>query len=132
MTQSYFTDRSVKLYFQEVCLEKSVTRGCPQGSVGGPSYWVIMYDSLLRLILPDDCNINTYADDALLMIYGNTIQNAETKCNECLRKIKEWGGKHGLSFNPNKTSAMLITNKLKFRDPVLTMDGTQIQLVNNF
>jgi hypothetical protein len=50
MTESYFTDRSVKLYFQEVCLEKRVTRGCPQGSVGGPSYWVIMYDNLLRLI----------------------------------------------------------------------------------
>ncbi len=83
-------------------------------------------------VLPDDCNINTYADDALLMIYGHTIQNTETKCNECLRKIKEWGGKHGLSFNPNKTAAMLITNKLKFRDPVLTMDGTQLQLVNNF
>ncbi len=132
LTKSYYTDRKVRLCYQEVSFVKQTTMGCPQGSVSGPCHWILVYDDLAQETLPYGCKINTYADDALIMVSGNSGEEIEVKTNECLRIVIENGTKHGLTFNPNKTYAMVLTNKLKYTTPRLFMGGSELQLVDKF
>lgn len=52
-----------------ICMYR-VTRGVPQGSVLGPYLWNISYDFILRMDLPENCDIICFADDTLFTIGG--------------------------------------------------------------
>lgn len=74
---------------------RKVERGVPQGSVLGPLLWNIVYDSVLRMTTPADCEIIYYADDTLIIAGGKCLEIAmnttEILANTITRKI-EWMG----------------------------------------
>ncbi|XP_026745574.1 uncharacterized protein LOC113506922 [Trichoplusia ni] len=51
------------------------------------------------------------------------------KTNAILGRVHSWGVNNKLRFAPHKTSAMLVTNKLKYDTPVLSMAGSSIEMV---
>ncbi len=89
LTESYFKDRKAMLWFQNTQISKSLSKGCPQGSACGPGFWNLLIDSLLKLDLPSNAKIQSFADNTLLMIYSNSIEDLESKANQILQSIHQ-------------------------------------------
>ena len=49
LTRSYFSDRLAIWQTNTHRIERKASRGCPQRSCSGPSFWNVLYDSLLNL-----------------------------------------------------------------------------------
>jgi len=49
LTQNYLKERKAVINISNHTIEKTVTRGCPQGSCCGPGLWNIQYDPILKL-----------------------------------------------------------------------------------
>jgi hypothetical protein len=49
LSQGYFSQRNAVLATNNISIERSVTKGCPQGSCCGPGFWNLLYNSLFKL-----------------------------------------------------------------------------------
>ena len=90
LTQDYFRERRAVITINSSKTEKNITKGCPQGSCCGPSFWNIQYNSLL--ILRYTCHMKTvaFADNLVIMIKADSITEAENIANVELNKISAW------------------------------------------
>jgi hypothetical protein len=53
-----------------VSIERSVRKGCPQGSCCGPGYWNLLYNSLLKLEFTSHSKAVAFADDLIILTKG--------------------------------------------------------------
>ena len=106
---SYIEERQVTLNYGDASSVKSMTKGCVQGSVCGPTFWNIILDELLETPLPEGCYIQAFADDVLLLVRAEDATSIEQKTNEALKIIQEWGVGVKLVFSPAKTQAIYFT-----------------------
>ena len=88
---------------------ENITKGCPQGSCCGPSFWNIQYNSLLNLSYSTHTKAVAFADDLVIMIKTESIREAENIANVELRKISAWAQKKKNRFNECKSKVMLMT-----------------------
>jgi len=86
LTQDYFKDTAV-IIINIRKIEKSTTKGRPQGSCCGPGYWTIIYNSLLNIKLTHHTKAIAFADDLLIMTKAESIPEAENIMNAELSKI---------------------------------------------
>jgi hypothetical protein len=80
---------------------------------------------------PENSEIAGCCDDTKALIYGKDIKDIETRSNQLLNDIYNWGKKVKLEFNASKSCALLITKNRKFDSPVIRMNGIQISLENS-
>ncbi|KAJ3622383.1 hypothetical protein MTP99_002898 [Tenebrio molitor] len=66
--KSYVTDRLVIYQNGDLEVRKTCTKGCPQGSVLGPTLWNLVLDVFLEEDLPEEVKVIAYADDIALII----------------------------------------------------------------
>lgn len=135
---SYFKDREVTTNSQNTKLSKKLTQGCPQGSCCGPSLWNILLNNLFDIneiknkIGCDDFFIKAFADDIALAFAfrdGPTERShTEKKIKATLDAIYVWGGNSLLSFNINKTQAILFKSKLSSTAIKVMMNKQEIKL----
>ena len=106
---SYISDRIqytvVNNHKSNIC---SVTCGVPQGSTLGPLLFIIYINDL-----PLASNLNTklFADDAVLTSSNKCLKTLITSVNCELGKIDDWMKINKLTFNYDKTTYMIITQK---------------------
>lgn len=124
---SYLQDREVSLHYGEACVTKSMTLGCIQGSVCGPTFWNIILDELLEVRLPENCHIQAYADDVFLLVTAKSTSEVLSSINAALDTISDWGRRVKLVFSPAKTQAVCFTPGSKHID--IHMDGHQVPLL---
>lgn len=129
MVNSYLNDRKVKVNYAGAAYEKETTKGCVQGSIGGPTFWNVILDSLLRLLEAEGVYCQAFADDVVLVFTGSQSNIIEQQANNTLDMIVEWGKRNKLNFAAQKTNAMLFTKKLKYEPPNLVMSGVRLSLV---
>ncbi|XP_069361305.1 uncharacterized protein [Maniola hyperantus] len=129
MVCSYLTDRKIKVNYARATYERETTKGCVQGSIGGPTFWNLILDSLLNKLTSDEVYCQAFADDVVLVISGHDMNAMEQKTNEILGGVTRWGKRNKLNFAAHKTNAMLITKKLKCGTPNLHMGNSRINLV---
>lgn len=110
---SYFLNGSAKLKLGHHSLTKSLSMGCPQGSVISPHVWNLGFDDFLAIPLPSGCSLTGYADDGLLLIQSNTRAGLENLADTCLRLISQWGDRNRLTFAPQKTYQLILKGDLK-------------------
>ena len=130
LIKSYFQNRKVTLNVGDAQSTKTMTKGCVQGSVCGPTFWNLILDELLETKLPKGCNIQAFADDVLLIISGKDSQDVERITNEALNIIYQWGLDVKLNFSPSKTKAIPFTNASSSAN--ITFNGERIKLEEHF
>ncbi len=131
LVQSYFSDRKARLLHAGLEVEKVLTLGCPQGSASGPGFWNISYDDIFELGDREDSQIIGFADDTNLMIFAETIPKLEEIANLRIKEIEEWAEKSKLTFNADKTQAVLFTRRLKYNEPNVIFKGKQLILTSS-
>ncbi|XP_075979228.1 uncharacterized protein LOC142978606 [Anticarsia gemmatalis] len=122
----YMRDRTVGVRYMGVEHRRATEKGCVQGSIGGPILWNLLLDPLLKGLQEGGHYVQAFADDVVLLFEGDTGQEVERRANAALEYVRAWGVKNKLKFAPHKTCAMVITNKLKYDTPRLTMGGIGI------
>ncbi|XP_063539417.1 uncharacterized protein LOC134748560 [Cydia strobilella] len=126
---SYLTDRRVTVRYAGEQYSLDTTKGCVQGSIAGPILWNLLLDPLLKSYGQRGDYCQAFADDVVLVVDGNTALEIETRANAALDHAREWGVSNKLRFAPHKTNAMVITRRLKYDTPRLSMGGTSIAMV---
>jgi ribonuclease HI len=125
---SYLENRTVTLDFADSTASKSMTKGCIQGSVCGPTFWNLILDELLEVRLPKGCYIQAYADDVMLIVEGLSPAEVQTSANLALEQIHDWGRSVHLTFSPAKTHAIAFSPKAKSIS--ITMAGIDVHFTD--
>ncbi|XP_063838171.1 uncharacterized protein LOC135087301 [Ostrinia nubilalis] len=128
LLDSYLDCRRVKVrYAGEECT-RSTNKGCVQGSIGGPILWNVLLDPLLQELERRQYYVQAFADDVVMVFDGDTGLEVSRQANAALAFVQRWGVVNKLKFAPHKTCAMVLTRKLRYDDPLLTMGGVDIGL----
>ncbi|XP_060809452.1 uncharacterized protein LOC132901769 [Amyelois transitella] len=130
MVDSYLKDRKIVVNYAGETSERDTTKGCVQGSIGGPTFWNIILDPLLHRLSSEEVYCQAFADDGVLVFSGKTVEGMEDRVNRVLEMTVEWGKENKLNFAAHKTQVMLLTKKLKYTPPHITMSGTTLTLVD--
>ncbi|XP_061726217.1 uncharacterized protein LOC133531843 [Cydia pomonella] len=69
-----------------------------------------------------------FADDVVMVFEGETALEIENKANAALSHALAWGVENKLKFAPLKTCAMVITRRLVYDEPRLSMGGVGIAM----
>ncbi|CAH2218226.1 jg13488 [Pararge aegeria aegeria] len=125
---SYLRDRRVRVRYAGEEHVRSTTKGCVQGSIGGPILWNLLLDPLLKGLEQRGDYCQAFADDVILVFDDDTGLRVSERANAALAFVQEWGVRNKLKFAPQKTKAMVITRKLKYDSPLLSMGGSGVGL----
>ena len=69
------------------------------------------YDDFLCLELPAGTSIIGFADDALFVCAAEDVVTLELTIKESLWRAKRWMDSRGLKMDPEKTEALLVTDR---------------------
>ena len=86
--------------------DRIVNRSCIQGSVLGPTMWIIYIQSLLDR-LQNRCNYYAYADDVTL-IAKIASKEEIIEFDEILQALITWGQEFGMKWGAHKTQRMAL------------------------
>jgi len=134
LLKSYVTNRSVKYANGNVTVEKVITKGCPQGSVLGPSLWNIQLDNLLSKNFSDKVNLTAYADDLAVHVVSDSRRELINIAQQSVDIIVNWAKHCKLNISTTKTKIMVINKSKRThdRDIKVRIDGHAIELVSEF
>lgn len=105
--------------------------GVPQGSVLGPLLFIVYINDINTAI--KHCNINLFADDALLTISTKNLEDAVTKINEDLHTLSLWLAHNKLKLNTSKTKYMTIGKKTTSNtEHIIHINNEGIERVHSF
>lgn len=111
MVQSYLSERELTFDTAEGPRTREITAGAAQGSILGPDLWNAAYDGILQMEMPEDTFLVGYADDIAAVIVTRTVEAAQMKVNQVMRRVLGWLLDHGLTLATEKTEILLITGK---------------------
>ncbi|CAG9099873.1 unnamed protein product [Plutella xylostella] len=111
----YLTDRSQCVKIDSyVSKNEPLSYGVPQGSILGPTLFLVYINDLCTLKMPNT-EIFTYADDTALLIYDVDWESAKLRAESSLRVVMEWLSSNLLTLNLSKTQYLCfnISNRVK-------------------
>jgi hypothetical protein len=68
LTLDYLKERKAVININNFSIEKTITKGCPQGSCCRPGLWNIQYNPILNLSYTKHTNVTAFADDLVMMV----------------------------------------------------------------
>lgn len=96
-----------------------VTSGVPQGSVLGPTLFLIYINDIVTNI---SSTLRLFADDSILYLEIKCLGD-QARLQEDLNKIFQWADKWQMCFNAAKCEALTITRKTKALQHTYEVDG---------
>ena len=107
---SYLSSRGAKVYCRNEYSDiKTTNIGVPQGSVLGPTLFLLYVNDINNYLGNAVCNL--YADDVLIYCSGENVSIVNDKLQNSLSLIKEWYDKNRLVVNASKSSTMMVTTR---------------------
>lgn len=79
LIRSYLSDRTVEIAGSGSIIREQASRGCPQGSILGPSFWNLTFDDAIRTIENAGFHAVAYADNLAVVIRGSARKELEIK-----------------------------------------------------
>ncbi len=127
--ENYLTDRKqlVTIKSTESGI-KPINAGVPQGSVLGPLLFLVYVNDITENLLSIT---RLFADDSSLSFTTQNADDLEGIINHDLLTISAWAKQWLVTFNPNKTDAMILTLRPLVQPLHLNFDGTEISFVEN-
>jgi len=113
MIHSYLENRQVRLNLEGKLYEKTLERGCPQGSQLGPTLWKVAMTAVGQIPLEETANIIIYADDIVVLVGAARPPTAHRRLEAYFDGLIEWAKTYGLSFSPTKSQLLTIKGGLK-------------------
>ena len=86
---------------------RDITCGVPQGSVLGPTFFLIYINDIVNASL---FRTTLFADDTHLFITSNTVDDLHASVNRELPKVSRWLQANKLSLNADKTEMLVLNN----------------------
>lgn len=109
--QSYLTDRSQIVKINDhLSTEQSISYGVPQGSILGPTLFLVFINDLCKLELQNGF-ITSYADDTAITFSANSWTELQSVTQIGFNYVYNWLLSHSLTLNTSKTK--LITFSLR-------------------
>ena len=127
MIDDYPSDRWVIYEGEKWSLNDEMTCGAPQGSRVGPLVWNVMYYDFPRMDLPVGTSIIGFADDTLIVCVADDVRIPELKINTSLWRAKRWLDSRCLKMAPEKTEALLVTDRRSFQYPRIVLGDHVIE-----
>jgi hypothetical protein len=72
LSASYFSNRKQTFSINNYTTEKEVQKECPNGPYRDPSFWNVMYNSLLNLKFSSQTKVIAFADDLIVLTREHT------------------------------------------------------------
>lgn len=131
---SYLRNRSQRVLVGEHLSEaKYLKEGVPQGSILGPVLFCIFINDLAHHC--KSSSFHLYADDVQVYLSRpiGLIEDLFCRVNEDLLAIYKWSVENGLTLNPSKSQAIMISQKAYETEdlPPIFLSSTRIQFVDN-
>ncbi|CAH1252398.1 NAT16 [Branchiostoma lanceolatum] len=128
---SYLSERRQRVVIQGVASDwKSPLAGVPQGSVLGPTLFILYINDLASSCIQSQPNL--FADDTSLSSSHHSIQHVVASLNRDLSSVSTWLSQWKLEANIDKCKAMFITTRAIPRPiPPVTLGGTILQVVTS-
>jgi hypothetical protein len=130
LTRSYFTNRTVQIVGKNEVIVKPITKGCPQVSALGPSFWILIFDDLLDELRTNttECEPIAYADDIIILVAGNARTQLQKTGQEAVTCVSNWCSREKLALSTEKTEMLLLKGKLVAeRPPIIKINGKSIR-----
>ena len=107
LISDFLQNRTTYLSLGNANSAKQVTKGCPQGSVSGPTLWNIIISGLIKQLdyLPD-LEIVIYADDIMLMFKGQSHSHILATLQNALEITENWCNTQKLKVAVEKSALM--------------------------
>lgn len=103
---SYLNNRTQRVVLDGQCSDPAtVNFGVPQGSVLGPTLFIIYINDLCSTTLPQ-AKIFTYADDTAIVFHGKTWEELQACVENGLQVVANWLQNNLLTLNIKKTKAI--------------------------
>lgn len=125
--RSYFRGRRSCLVGRQDTVWRDAARGCPQGSICGPTMWNLLMNDLLVGLSRHGVPHVAFADDLLLVIAADSRTALERQAAFALQLAADWGAEAGVKISLAKTEALMLRGSLDAgRLPVVALGGQRI------
>lgn len=107
---SYLNNRRQRVKFKN-CVSESlgVEHGVPQGTVLGPLLFLLYINDVVNVVT--ECHVELFADDTMLYLSGNNLNNMQKTLIGELGKLFSWLCKNKLCLNVAKSKFCLFGKK---------------------
>lgn len=110
LLSNYLQNRTQKVKVGNYISETAnVSYGVPQGSVLGPTLFLIYINQLCQM-KPENGRIISYADDTAVIFEGDSWESVSESAEKGLSQIAAWLNSHLLTLNRSKTKFITFTN----------------------
>ena len=111
---NYLTNRQQKIVRQDQCSTVlPISIGVPQGSILGPTLFVMFVNDLFNVINNNECKMIMYADDTVVYTSSKIINDGFMHLERNLHSILTWCNNNRLTLNVSKTKHMIVGPTLK-------------------
>ena len=130
MVRNFLCDRTAHVVMGNASIYKSVAKGCPQGSVSGPTLWnIIIGDLIAPFSDAPNVKIVVFADDILIMMEGPSSPDILDTLQITLQTVEKWCKERKLEISKDKSALMpmFIRNREQYKQhPILKAWGLQV------